>query len=123
LNSRVAVILIGDTSYDVSVRELDDFWFGEYLLLWRPQLGQVKEYFPGMRDQGIKWLRESLAEIQGEPVRPMDSDVYDAELEARVREYQRDRRLNVDGLVGYRTQIMINTDLSNVDKPRLARAD
>jgi murein L,D-transpeptidase YcbB/YkuD len=75
------------------------------------------------RDEGIKWLRASLAEIQGKPVIPIDSDVYDAELEARVREYQRDRRLTVDGLVGYRTQITINTDLRNVEEPRLARAD
>ena len=123
LSDQVAIIQIGDRRYDISVKELTNFWFGEYLLLWRPQLGEVKEYFPGMRDEGIKWLRESLAEIQGEPILPIDSEVYDAELENRVREYQRDRRLNVDGLVGYRTQITINTDLSNVDKPRLARAD
>jgi general secretion pathway protein A len=123
LNNQVAVISIGDESYDISVRELDNFWFGEYLLLWRPQSGQVKEYFPGMRDEGIKWLRASLAEIQGLPVTPLDSDIYDAELESRVREYQRARRLTVDGLVGYRTQITINTDLRNVEKPRLARAD
>ncbi|MDH3509897.1 MAG: AAA family ATPase [Gammaproteobacteria bacterium] len=123
LNNQVAFILIGDESYDVNMSELTNFWFGEYLLLWRPQSGKVKEYFPGMRDEGIKWLRASLAEIQGKPVMPIDSDVYDAELEARVREYQRDRRLTVDGLVGYRTQITINTDLRNVEEPRLARAD
>jgi len=123
LNNQIAIISIGTESYDVDIRELINFWFGEYLLLWRPQTGQVKEYFPGMRDEGIKWLRASLSEIQGEPASPLDSDVYDTELEARVREYQRDRRLNVDGLVGYRTQITINTDLRNVDKPRLARLD
>jgi len=123
LNNQIAVILIGSESYDVDIRELINFWFGEYLLLWRPQSGQVKEYFPGMRDDGIKWLRASLSEIQEEPANPLDSDVYDPELEARVRDYQRDRRLNVDGLVGYRTQITINTDLRNVEKPRLARLD
>ncbi len=123
LNNQIAVILIGNESYDIDIRELTNFWFGEYLLLWRPQSGQAKEYFPGMRDEGIQWLRTSLAEIQGEPATPIDSDIYDAELETRVREYQRDRRLTVDGLVGYRTQITINTDLRNVEKPRLARAD
>jgi general secretion pathway protein A len=123
LNNQIAIVLIGDKSYDVNISELSNFWFGEYLLLWRPQSGQVKEYFPGMRDEGIKWLRASLTEIQGEPATPLDSDVYDTDLEARVREYQRDRRLNVDGLVGYRTQITINTDLRNVKKPRLARVD
>ena len=123
LNNQIAIVLIGDNSYDVNISELSNFWFGEYLLLWRPPSGQVKEYFPGMRDEGIKWLRASLTEIQGEPATPLDSDIYDTELEARVREYQRDRRLNVDGLVGYRTQITINTDLRNVEKPRLARVD
>ena len=123
LSNQIAVILIGDESYDVDTRELTSFWFGEYLLLWRPQSGQVKEYFPGMRDEGIKWLRASLAEIQGNPVSPVESDIYDEKLEVRVRQYQRDRRLTVDGVVGYRTQITLNTDLRNVDKPRLARAD
>jgi murein L,D-transpeptidase YcbB/YkuD len=76
-----------------------------------------------MRHADVKWLRESLATIQGEPVAPMDSDLFDQNLESRVRNYQRERRLTVDGLVGYQTQIAINTDLSSGDRPRLARAN
>ncbi len=44
-----------------------------------------------------------------------------AALEARVRDYQRQRRLTVDGLVGYQTQITINTDLGRDQTPKLAR--
>ena len=123
LNDEVAAINIGEKEYQVSVADLANFWFGEYLLLWQPQIGEVKAFYPGMRDQHIKWLRESLAEIQGEPIRPMESDFYDGDLELRVRDYQRERRLNVDGLVGKQTQISINTDLGAADRPRLVRAN
>ena len=44
-------------------------------------------------------------------------------LEERVKAYQRERRLTVDGLVGHQTQIAMNTDLGAVDRPRLARAN
>ncbi len=76
-----------------------------------------------MRHEDVRWLRESLATIQGKPVVPMDSELFDQELEIRVRDYQRDRRLTVDGLVGYQTQIAINTDLDRAGGPRLARAN
>jgi murein L,D-transpeptidase YcbB/YkuD len=52
----------------------------------------------------------------------MQSDVFDAELEARVRDYQIARRLAVDGLVGQQTQIVINSDL-DIGAPRLVRAN
>jgi general secretion pathway protein A len=123
LSDSVAVISIGENNYQVATMELTDFWFGDYLLLWRPEIGEVKSFFPGMRDQGVKWLRESLAEIQGEPVSPMESDFYDEILEARVRDYQRERRLNVDGLVGQQTQIAINTDRKVDNGPRLTRVN
>jgi len=123
LDANHAFLSIGAATYPVAVDQLGEYWFGDYLLLWRPHLNQVKQFMPGMRDQDVKWLRESLAMIQGEPVTPMDSDVFDQNLETRVRDYQRDRRLTVDGLVGYRTQIAINTDLNSGDRPRLARAN
>jgi len=107
----------------VSVEDLGQYWFGDYLLLWRPQIDGVKQFIPGMRHADIKWLRESLAVIQGEPVTPMDSELFDQDLESRVRDYQRQRRLTVDGLVGYQTQIAINTDLNQPGSPRLARVN
>jgi general secretion pathway protein A len=118
----VAVLKFGARDYPVATEDLAKFWYGEYLLLWRPQIGQVKSFFPGMRDQHVRWIRESLAAIQGEPVVPMGSDLYDEALEERVRNYQRERRLTVDGLVGHRTQIAINSEIT-ADRPRLTRVN
>jgi len=121
LDATHAHLAIGADSYAVPLAELNNYWFGDYLLLWRPQGDAVKQLSPGMRDANIRWLRESLAMIQGEPAAPMNSDIYDEQLEARVRDYQRQRRLTVDGLVGFQTQIAINTDLDHDTTPRLAR--
>jgi general secretion pathway protein A len=112
----------GADSVRVSLVELSKFWFGDHLLLWKPALSQVQQLSPGMRDEGVRWLRDSLTQISGQSATPSDPLLYDPALEARVREYQRERRLNVDGLVGVQTQIIINTDLASANTPLLVRA-
>ncbi|MCC5793834.1 MAG: AAA family ATPase [Chromatiales bacterium] len=121
LDDEYARLRIGEREFPVSSGEIYEHWFGEYLLLWRPRISEVKAFVPGMRDPEIRWLRESLAAIEGRPVEPMDSEVYDAALEARVRAYQRERLLTVDGLAGQQTQIAIDADLGGPDHPRLMR--
>ena len=127
LGTSDAMITIGDQTYRVELNDLSRYWFGEFVLLWRPQIAAVKAFFPGMTDPDVTWLRESLATIQGQPIDPMDSRFFDAELEARVRDYQINRRLGVDGTVGMQTQIVMNSDLNigspKLLKPTLARAN
>jgi general secretion pathway protein A len=121
LQGDVALINVASREFRVATEELRDYWSGDYLLLWRPQTAEVKAFVPGMRDPDVRWLRESLAAIQGQPVAPMESDLYDAGLEARVREYQRERNLNADGLVGHQTQVAIIAELRLDGSPRLTR--
>lgn len=116
-----AVVSIGDRSYRVQLADLSQYWFGEYLLLWRPQISTEKTFSAGMTDPDVAWLRDSLATIQGRPIEPIDArgaNYFDTELEARVRDYQIDRRLTVDGTVGQQTQIVMNSDL-DIGAPRL----
>ena len=123
LANDIASLAVAGTVYDIGTAELGEYWYGQYLVLWQPQIDKLKQFVPGMRDADVRWLRQSLAEIQGEPVPPMNSDLFDQDLETRVRDYQRQRRLTTDGVVGYQTQIAINTDLSTFKGPRLSRAD
>jgi general secretion pathway protein A len=123
LGPEIAAIVIDGTEFRVANRELEELWFGESLLLWRPRTSTVKSFLPGMRDADVRWLRASLAQIQGRPVDPMDSDLYDETLATRVRDYQRDRRLPMDGMAGHVTQVAINSDLGGGDLPRLALAN
>jgi general secretion pathway protein A len=121
LGRGAATVRIGARDYQVSTAELRSLWFGEYLLLWRPATNGVKSFSPGMKDPDVRWLRETLAAVQGTPVEPMGSDVYDDALAARVRDYQRDRGLPVDGLATQATQVALNTDLGGDGMPRLQR--
>jgi general secretion pathway protein A len=123
LHDDVGVLDIAGQEHRVAASEIADFWQGEYLLLWRPPTAEVKAFFPGMRDPDIKWLRASLATIQGEPIDPMQSDLYDEQLEARVRQYQRERHLTADGQVSQQTQIAIIAELGLGDRPRLAQVN
>lgn len=112
-----------DASIVVPRAALDQFWFGEYLLLWKPAAGDATSFSPGMRGEGILWLRQSLTALSGDPI-PItgNAERYDETLAGFVREFQRTRRLTVDGLVGQKTQMMINTELGVAGIPRLSDA-
>ena len=114
-----ARLAIGGERFWVGVPELSEYWFGDYLLLWRPETREARALTPGMRDNGVLWLRRSLAELTGDPVAPEDSPLFDDDVESRVREFQRRQRLVVDGLVGPRTMIIMQRELGDSDMPRL----
>ncbi len=95
-------------------------WFGQYLLLWKPPNGRSMALGRGVQDGNVVWLRQSLAAIDDRyRAEPTDLDVFDASLEQRVRAFQRDHRLDVDGLAGRQTQITINSLLALDGTPRL----
>jgi general secretion pathway protein A len=100
--------------------ELSFSWYGDYLVLWRP--GDAPEYplAPGTDDQGVRWLRRTLAALDGEPTGDGGSATrYDEALERRVRAYQRAHHLAVDGIVGARTQIAMLAQLGLAGAPTL----
>jgi general secretion pathway protein A len=101
----------------VGIADFTHYRFGEHLMLWKPPVWDEDglALSPGMRSDGVLWLRESLAKIRGFDVDGAAPPVYDAELEQWVRDYQRDRDLVVDGIVGAQTQLAILTDLGRRD--------
>lgn len=98
-------------------------WFGQYLLLWRPPGGSAVSLGPNTRGANVLWLRESLALVDEQfATSKPDSDTYDGELEQIVRAFQRAHRLDVDGLAGQQTQIVVNSLLTVDGTPRLNSA-
>ena len=115
-----AELSIGGVSVSHPVSIISELWFGTYQLLWRPPNGVAVSLLPGMRNSNVVWLRESLAAIDERyRAEPFDSNVYDQELQRQVREFQRDHRLDIDGLAGQQTQIIINSLLEPDSTPRL----
>ncbi len=115
-----AELSIGGVSVSHPVSVISELWFGTYQLLWRPPNGVAVSLLPDMRNSNVVWLRESLAAIDERyRAEPFDSNIYDQELQRQVREFQRDQRLDIDGLAGQQTQIIINSLLEPDSTPRL----
>jgi general secretion pathway protein A len=115
-----AELSIGGVAVTHPVSAVADMWFGSYQLLWAPPNGVAVSLVPGVQNVNVVWLRASLAAIDPSyRAEPFTSDVYDSNLEQRVRAFQRDQRLDVDGLAGKQTQIIINSLLESDNTPRL----
>jgi len=123
LDDEHARIDLGGEQREVSISAMSRYWFGDFLLLWRPPLAVVKALAPGMRGDDVRWLRDSLRATQGLPAAPAGGEVYDDELVQLVQEFQRQHRLAVDGIAGVQTQIALDTAINATGSPTIvARA-
>jgi general secretion pathway protein A len=119
LTDEHATLDLGGEPREVGITALSRYWFGDFLLLWRPPLAVVKALGPGMRGADVRWLRESVRAAQGLPTAAPASDVYDDELVRLVQDFQRQHRLAVDGVAGVQTQIVLDTTLNATGSPTI----
>ena len=85
--------------------QFDSYWTGEYLLLWRTPV-EESLLRPGSQGQGVIWLRNRIALVDF-IVEPINA-VFDNSLRERVRQFQSSRGLQVAGLVGSRTLLLLD---------------
>ena len=125
MDADTASLAFGSRTIRTSLTDLSRYWYGDSLMLWRPGALQGDDLAPGMEGEGVRWLRASLARIGGNSGSAPDSGsaFFDSDLETRVRDYQRQRRLSVDGIAGAQTQIAINSDLDIPGTPSLSRTN
>jgi general secretion pathway protein A len=109
LDDGKAKLAFAQTQPDISVASISRYWYGDYLVLWRPQVPSQRALTAGMQGESVRWLRDSLNSLQGKPTEASASDYYDEELTRMVEEFQRRHRLHVDGIAGVQTQIVLDT--------------
>jgi general secretion pathway protein A len=109
LASNDAKITLAEATHDVSIASISRFWFGDYLVLWRPQATTPRALSVGMQGDGVRWLRTTLNAVHGRPTEETASDYYDDELVRMVEDFQRRHRLHVDGVAGVQTQMVLDT--------------
>jgi general secretion pathway protein A len=120
LDDEHAHVALGGTPQQVSIGDLSRFWFGDFILLWRPGTRDPKPLGPGMRGAEVRQLRQQLARLSGSSAPAGASDVYDGELSQLVRDFQRAHRLMADGVAGVQTLVVLNGALATPDSPQLA---
>ena len=118
LDDRRAHLEAGDASLDADLLDLSRFWFGEYLLLWRPPVMPPQILRPGLRGEAVRWLR---ARVPGsEAAAGRDQDLYDRPLARAVEAFQKSRRLDVDGIAGTHTQLLLDALTHDAAVPTLS---
>ena len=114
LRHELLLTAIGETTLTLELKEysvivehdeFESYWTGEYVLLWR---SPVTESLLGLGSQGdgVIWLRNRLALVDF--IVGSDNAVFDNSLQERVKQFQRSRGLQVDGLVGSRTLLLLD---------------
>jgi general secretion pathway protein A len=120
LTDEHADVDIGADRQQISIGDLSRYWFGDFILLWRPGTRDPKPLQPGMHGAEIRQLRQELTRLNGKTTPADASDVYDGELAQLVRDFQRAHRLTADGVAGVQTLVVLNGSLAKPDSPQLA---
>ncbi len=89
------------------------------MLLWKPAAVPVKALSPGMSGEEVLRLRQHLERLAGMTDTGAAGERYDASLVQLVENFQRERRLDVDGIAGWQTQLALDAAAPAADTPVL----
>jgi general secretion pathway protein A len=120
LSDDKASLSLGGTLREVPLADLSRAWFGDYVLLWRGGRDEPRPLEPGARGAAVQRLQQNLRASGNAPAQPANG-IYDAELMRLVAEFQRQHRLEPDGIADIPTQVMIDSALPT-ESPRLTAA-
>ena len=98
-----------------------EFWPGKYLLLWKPPSLDVNLIRPGAKGEVVVWLRRTLDRLEGNGGSGVGAatEFYDPPLVSRIKDFQRERQLNPDGLVGEQTLLQLAAESGDPSTPLL----
>ncbi|HTT03562.1 MAG TPA: AAA family ATPase [Steroidobacteraceae bacterium] len=105
--------------HSIGILELSHYWFGDFVLLWRPDTHTSKPLSVGMRGEDVRRLRRSLEQLNGVKSAQPASDLFDEQLSELVRQFQRKHRLTVDGVAGVQTLVVLNGATADPNSPLL----
>jgi general secretion pathway protein A len=128
MDDNEVLLQLGDTFVTVGIADLTRYWFGDYVLLWRPPSRVAHDLRAGMHGEQVRQLRAQLERWQGGHDSPLSdaaakdaNDQYDQALVQQVQQFQRSHRLAVDGVAGIETQIALDAALATPNSPVLQR--
>jgi general secretion pathway protein A len=117
--NRVTLQIAG-RQYTSRADDLDPYWSGRFILLWKPPAIGTRLIGPGVRGRPVRWLRERFRRIDRRALPTADADAYDAALRERVMTFQRRHGLDPDGVVGEQTLITLGNVIGEPLRPALA---
>ncbi|MCG6939136.1 MAG: peptidoglycan-binding protein, partial [Gammaproteobacteria bacterium] len=102
-----ATVVSNNRTYTIRSGDLDKFWYGKFILLWRKPDHYSSVIKPGDRGSIVNWLNMQLTKINGSQPAVI-AHTYDSRLVKQVRTFQIQQGLTADGIVGPVTIIHLN---------------
>ena len=93
LDGERATIEIGPRRVTLPSSEVERFWDGPFVLIWRSPVTGPVPLQPGMLGRDVAWLRQRLGALDGQPVTAKFNQTYDEELKRRVASFQQGEAL------------------------------
>jgi general secretion pathway protein A len=116
-----ATIQIGPRRVTLPASEVERFWDGPFVMIWKSPVTGPVPLHPGMLGRDVAWLRERLGALDGQPTAAKASQVYDDELKRRVAVFQQGEALVPDGIAGEETLVRLAATAPGANGPSLTR--
>ena len=114
IRDELATVYANNTEYTIKLSDLDQYWYGQFILLWHKPDSYSSAITPGESGNIVSWLNTHFIDTQ-----LADSKTtYDDTLIEKVKDFQSQHGLAADGIVGPVTIIHLNTR-SGMDVPTL----
>ena len=114
-----ATLQIGPRQVTLPRAEIERFWDGPFVMVWKSPVAGPLPLQPGMRGRDVAWLRQRLGALDGQPAPANAGQVYDDELKRRVAAFQRVESLAPDGIAGEETLVRLAAATSGGNGPSL----
>ena len=111
---------IGSHSVRATIAELSRYWFGDYVLLWHPDVPTVTELRSGTRGPAVRQLHKQLLLWRGADPALRPGTLFDDALKQLVEDFQREHHLAVDGIAGLETQLSLDAAVAAPGTPVLS---
>ena len=121
LDGARATIEIGPRRVTLPSSEVERFWDGPFVLMWRSPVTGPVPLQPGSLSRDVVWLRQRLGALDGQPVTAKASQTYDDDLRQRVAAFQQGESLVPDGNAGEETLVRLVATAPGANGPSLSK--
>ncbi len=105
IQDNLATVHSNNKKYTVSLNELDQYWYGNFIIFWQMPQNYLSAITPGDNSNMVAWLYAQFTDNKS----PIHKKIYDIALIKKVKAFQAQNNLIADGIVGPATIIRLNS--------------
>jgi len=116
-----AALQIGERRVTLAASEVERFWDGPFVVIWKSPVTGPVPLQPGMLGRDVVWLRQRLGALDSQPITAKANQTYDEDLKRKVAVFQQGEALIPDGIAGEETLVRLAATAPGASGPTLIR--